>query len=175
VWTRVPPWFLPGLFLVHVTEELAFGFPAWARAHFGAITTTRFFLISHVPLVAGAVAVGHWGQKGTRAGAFLLVAAFVTLVTNGLFHLATTVLFREYSPGVVSAATLYVPATIYLASRVRRAGLLSPRDATAAIALGCVLSVGVIASLFLDRVPVSCSASEIRSNPCTTRAALAAC
>ena len=136
------------LLVLHIAEE-APAFPAWVSHHFGT-TTPGFYALSHIPLLAGAFYVAR-RAAAPGAGArwvWLSVAVQVGLAGNGLFHLATTILFREYSPGVITGVVLYMPFTAYLLTRAM-ALLPASRIATASLAGGAAALV-LIASLWLD-------------------------
>ena len=136
------------LLALHIAEE-AQTFPAWASHHFGT-TTPGFYALSHIPLLAGAFYVARRATV-PRAGArwvWLSVAVQAGLAVNGLFHLAMTLLFREYSPGVITGVGLYMPFTAYLLTRAV-ALLPTSRIATASLAGGAV-AVVLTASLWLD-------------------------
>ena len=82
----------------------------------------------------------------TRAWTIWAVAVQWGLFSNAIFHLATWLLFREYSPGILTAVALFVPATVWQLATVEldRAGMGS------AIALGSVMGGLAVASLWLD-------------------------
>ncbi len=86
---------VPITFLIHVSEEWFFGFPEWAQSHFGPITTPSFFILSHIVLVFGVVVVTIAGyfSKPKGMGILLALVAHFTMVTNGLFHVATSFIF----------------------------------------------------------------------------------
>jgi len=71
------------------------------------------------------------------------------LATNAVFRLATTWLFREYSPGVVTRALLFLPATGYVVGRAIAERLLTAPQLMLALVLGTLAGGGVIASLWL--------------------------
>lgn len=122
-------WLVPGALLAHCAEPLP-RFPRWATEHFGT-TTTRFYVASHcalVPLVLASGARGA-GQPGSRRAAFFATSVATALGLNAVFHVATTALFRRYSPGLVIAASALLPASAYTLYRARRDGLLSGRAA----------------------------------------------
>lgn len=142
-------WIPLAVFAVHMAEELP-RFPAWVTRHFGA-TSLPWYVYSHIALVAIGVAVGAWagsappGSPGIGAG----LALMWTLLLNGVFHLVTTIRFREYSPGVVTGLILFVPATVYIVVRVVDDGLLDLSGMLLAGTIGTVVQVLVIASLWL--------------------------
>lgn len=144
-------WLVPGAFLAHCAEELP-SFPAWATRHFGT-TTTRFYVASHVLLLIPAtVAVTARGVRDRPGGPWLAGAAAVAagFFANGLFHLATTALFRRRSPGVLTAVAVVMPATAGVLARIRREGLLSDEQLVGAALAGNALTTAAVASLYVD-------------------------
>lgn len=135
-------------FLLHVAEEFP-SFPAWATRHFG-VTSRAWYVYSHIPLIAGIFIVSALAQA--RPGTIwplLATAGQCTLASNALFHLVTTFLFREYSPGVVTGVTLFFPATAYVFHRTVADRLLSDSDLAIACAAGILAGAAVIGSLWL--------------------------
>src|SRR3990167_3785471 len=102
------------VFIPHMIEEYP-RFPAWATRHFGA-TSRAWYVYSHILLVAIAVPVCLWAGDASSQGWGRIVgtALMITLAMNGVFHVVTTFLFREYSPGVLTGILLFFPATGYM-------------------------------------------------------------
>jgi len=69
---------------------------------------------------------------------------------NGAFHLITTVLFREYSPGVVTGIFLFFPTSGYLLFRTVQESLLTHSQLCTAVVIGAVVQIAAIASLYLN-------------------------
>jgi hypothetical protein len=143
-------YWIPALtFLAHIAEECP-RFPEWATRHFGA-TSLPWYVYSHVPLVAAVLGVSFLAAAAPAGTLFPLLATSVqwAFATNILFHVATTFIFREYSPGIVTAVLLFLPGTAYLFARTVREGLLTPPQVVAAIALGTVIGIAAVASLWM--------------------------
>ncbi len=141
-------WIATVALLAHVLEEYP-RFPAWATRHFGR-TSRAWYVYSHLVLL---VAVGLLSTRAQAAGprsswAVLVLAVQWILATNALFHVATTLVFREYSPGVMTGTFLVLPSTAYLYYRVSSLELVTTTQLASAIALGTVLSATAIASLW---------------------------
>lgn len=142
---------VPAAFLAHFAEELP-RFPRWATEHFGT-TTTRFFVASHLLLLIPAtLASGCWAscRPDDRRSAFFAAAIASGYGLNALFHVATTARFRQYSPGLVTAVTLMLPASVYTLRRTRGDELLTDEQLVAASLVGATLSSAAVASLYLD-------------------------
>ena len=118
-------------FFAHMIEECP-RLPAWATRHFGA-TSNAWYVYSHIVLVALIGSICWWaGVSPAKAwGPLLLIANSWSLACNAGFHIVTTWLFREYSPGVVTGT------------------LLSHSQIATAVAIGTVWQVGVVAGLWL--------------------------
>lgn len=143
-------WLVPAAFLAHCAEELP-RFPRWATAHFGT-TTTRFYLASHcvlVPLVVASGARGS-GRPEDSGAAFLATSVAAALGSNAVFHIGTTALFRQYSPGLVTAVSAMLPASTYVISRSRGDRLLTDEQLVGALLAGNALAGAAVASLYVD-------------------------
>lgn len=142
-------WLSLAVFVPHMAEEFV-RFPAWATRHFGA-TSRAWYVYSHIVLVALAVPVCLWAQSSAprTCGPMFGTALMITLAFNGVFHAVTTVLFREYSPGVVTGTLLFFPATGYLLFVTARDSLLTATQVGGAVVIGAAVQAAVIASLYL--------------------------
>lgn len=144
-------WLVPVAFLAHCAEELP-RFPRWATEHFGT-TTTRFYVASHAALLIPAT-LGAAHRAASRPGdsraAFRATAVAAGYGVNALFHVATTLLFRRYSPGLVTGVLLVLPASGYTIWRTRRDALLTGEQLLRASVTGTALCGAAVGSLYLD-------------------------
>ena len=143
-------WLVPAAFLAHCAEELP-RFPRWATHYFGT-TTTRFYIASHCILVPVTLASGLRGsrQPGDRRAAFVSTSVATGYGLNAIFHIATTALFRRYSPGLITAVTLVLPASVYTLYRTKRDGLLTDEQLVGAFLTGTALADAAVGSLYID-------------------------
>jgi hypothetical protein len=63
---------------------------------------------------------------------------------NPVFHLGTTIAYREYSPGLVTALALFPPLWWRETRRALRSGRLSRRGVVLAVAIGGALHLGAV-------------------------------
>ena len=141
---------LPLIVLIpHIIEEYP-RFSAWATRHFGA-TSRAWYVYSHIVLVAIAVPVCLWAGNASSQGWWRILgtALMITLAMNGVFHVVTTFMFREYSPGVLTGTLLFFPATGYMLLLTVRESLLLTPQIGAAVVIGSVVQGAAIASLYL--------------------------
>ena len=152
-------WAGPAVFLLHDAEEVLTVAP-WLRAHRAELPaavrplldiTSGQFALAALFLLVGFLAVAAHGARragaGRRAIPFLLVAG--ALVGNGLTHLAQAVLFRAYTPGLVTALLLVLPYGYGLGARFEASGLASRRVWAGAVAAGVVLQAPLVALTLL--------------------------
>jgi len=124
-------WLFPAGYALHVLEELPH-FTSWARQYANASFTMRDYLIVHVTGVVVAVAspfVIRYYPSPSVTFLFFTFAFTPAVFFNILFHAGATAVFRAYSPGLLTAITIY-PVTFFLVTRqALRERLISKRAA----------------------------------------------
>ena len=122
----------PAVFALHVLEE-APGFTAWARRHASSRYTARDFWVNNA-LGFGLTTAGTTVLM--RSPSRPLFAAWYSAILtqqalfNTVFHVGTTVAWREPSPGVASAVTTFLPLWSVVTRDALRSGLLTRRALT---------------------------------------------
>lgn len=148
--TTTAVYWLPSLtFILHTLEELP-DFPRWVSAHFAAMGVLEFAAI-HIPLILFVIWTSYRAQDPTRASGwgFMAYALQWQFAFNAVFHLGAAALFRDYSPGMVTAATVAIPATVFMTLHNRRHGLLPPARALTATGVGAAIAAAAIGVLFI--------------------------
>jgi Protein of unknown function with HXXEE motif len=128
----------PAVLALHVLEE-APGFTAWARRHCSPSYTQRDFVRNNtiglaMTLLATRLIARH-PARGPVFGYFSLVMTQQALF-NTVFHVGTTVAYREYSPGLVTAVAGFLPLWWRLTQLARKERLLTRGGAAGAAAIG---------------------------------------
>ncbi|UUV35891.1 HXXEE domain-containing protein [Amycolatopsis roodepoortensis] len=137
------------VFVVHTLEEMP-GFASWVSSHFAHLTTEKF-AVSHIPLIL-LVLLSSWRASRPKAstGWVVMATAFQwQFAVNAVFHLGTGVTFGEYSPGMVTAATVALPATGFYLVWLRRHRHLTNGQFAGALLLGTAIAGAAIGVLFL--------------------------
>jgi hypothetical protein len=144
-------WVLPAALALHVAEE-APGFAAWARRHAWAGYRDRDFMTINATGLALTVATTAAVRRSRSDMVFLLFHAGLVsqqALWNPVFHLATTLRWRERSPGVVTALALFPPVWWHITRDGLRTGALTPRRlAASALAGGALHAVAVAQQVF---------------------------
>jgi len=118
----------------HVAEEYLTGWQEWARQALGVVMPTTRFLIANAVLVVVALLLA---RVGWRRPALSLVIPSATLVNAIFFHILPTIVQRRESPGVYTAALLYVPFSSW-------ALIGAARDGVARTAIGTAIGAGTL-------------------------------
>jgi hypothetical protein len=99
--------FVPA-YAIHVAEEWFGGFPRWlGQIGAGPMPESVFVSINAVAMVLLVAAVRAATRTDDR-GWLAVTIAMIALINTAL-HAGGTVVTRSYSPGLISAAMLYVP------------------------------------------------------------------
>lgn len=142
--------FLPIVtFILHTLEELP-DFPNWVSKHFGPMSIPEFAVL-HIPLIWFVLWVSYRAAAtdSTSAWRFWAYAAQWQFAFNAVFHLGASAAFGDYSPGMVTAATVALPATFFMTARCHQHGLLSKGQALRACGVGGIIAIMVVGTLFV--------------------------
>jgi Protein of unknown function with HXXEE motif len=124
----------------HLVEEFVFpgGFLAWHRRYrpeHAASITPRFAIVVNGLLLFLLLAIDINGPS-SPIGIFQWLTLAALLITNAAFHIRAVINTRAYSPGVVTAAFLYVPLGVYGYYWLLRTGAAPVGMAAVALVLG---------------------------------------
>jgi hypothetical protein len=140
-------WVLPAALALHVAEE-APGFAAWARRNAWSGYMQRDFVRINAAGLA-MTAVGTWLVTRTRRRAPFLAwhTAVLTQQTlwNPVFHAGTTIAYREYSPGLVTALGLFPATWVALTATAVREGRMTRRAVAVSALGGAAVHAGAVA------------------------------
>ena len=112
------------LYALHMVEEFTLGFVEWADRYFGRFDWTQNLIGNSIFFVCMAFACYLYYKNSTK---YLWVGMTVPMwvLANSFIHISSTILGSEYSPGVVTAAVLYIPGGLYFLVKWARKGLLT--------------------------------------------------
>ena len=141
---------LPGMtFIIHTLEELP-DFPIWVSKHFSQMSVVEFSVI-HIPLICFVLWVSYRAAapSSTSAWRFWAYAAQWQFAFNATFHLGASAAFGDYSPGMVTGATVALPATLFMTIRCHRLGFMPKDQALRAGGVGGVIAIIAIGTLLV--------------------------
>jgi len=149
-------WLFPIAVTLHNAEE-AIWMPAWTAGHASQVPIhppgAIEIRIALVVLTVAAFALTYFSaHKGPQSfWAYLLFGSIVAMLANVFVpHVPTTLMFRSYTPGVVTAVMINLPLMSYLAVRAVREGWVSGWKAVA-FGAGVPLALGGAIVLWLAR------------------------
>lgn len=126
-------WLLVAACAAHVAEESLLDWRGWAQGVSGVPVRWSMFVIVNAGFLALACMAAGIGFKRPAIG---LALPSLTLINALFFHIAPTIVLGRVSPGVFSAALLYVPISTWLFWRAAREGMLGRRTVAIAVLIG---------------------------------------
>jgi hypothetical protein len=127
--------------VLHPAEDYFTGWQEWARQTLGVVMPTATFLVANMLLALFAFLVAR--QVGWQRPVLSLVVPSATLVNAIFFHILPTIVQDRVSPGLYSAALLYVPFSSWAQVVAARDGVAWRAIATAMV-LGTLVMVSVV-------------------------------
>ena len=106
-------WLITLQWLAHFADEWMFGLPDWCTRHF-APAPASFWVPMMTVLTVPMIMVGWAASRPAAGPGIRLFCAGVQMLffSNAFFHLITTFVFGEYSPGTATAVGLSVPLSL---------------------------------------------------------------
>jgi hypothetical protein len=115
-------WLVPIFFMIHNIEEAPF-MESWSKRlplKIQPAVWTRQFVIAVIFLSLAGCLLTYYGVKylANQTGYFLVLELQAILLFNAFIpHIASTIRFSMYSPGVVTATVITLPFSFYLFRR----------------------------------------------------------
>jgi hypothetical protein len=115
-------WLVPIFFALHNLEEAPF-MERWSKRlplKLPVNYSTRQFVIAVIFLTLGGFLVTYWGVEylHNTTGYLIVMGIQAVLFFNAFIpHIGSTIRFRMYSPGVITATFITLPFSIYLFNR----------------------------------------------------------
>ncbi len=146
-------WLFPAVFALHVLEE-APGFTRWARRHASDRYTQTDFIRNNALGLALTIGGTRLVSRAPGRGSVFLYLSLVRTqqaLFNTVFHVGTTVAYREYSPGLITAVGGFLPLWLHLSRLAREEGLLGPAGELGAAAIGGAVHATAVAQQVYKR------------------------
>ncbi len=121
---------------IHLLDEAAFGFAPWAEMRWGIPNYTVPRWLLHNVYFAAAQLIGYLVyRRDTHKYAYLGLGILVWGVINSLNHLVFSLIFLEYSPGLVTGFSFIFLALLGF-QRAKQADLLSKKNVVLSLLFG---------------------------------------
>lgn len=155
-------WLLPVIFLIHDSEELL-SMPGWIKTHQnelnrlasinGSIAEVIHSLPTTTPQIAVAISLilflfvivttGAFFSNGEGFWFYAYMCLLGVLFLHVFTHLAQTIFFAGYTPGVVGALVAIIPGSLYIYNRLFKSEFLTVRTTVTSALIGLMLFVPV--------------------------------
>jgi hypothetical protein len=109
-------------YAIHMVEEFSCGFVPWADRYFGSFDWTQN-LIGNAMFFVCLAAACYLCYRNPAKYLWVGMAGVMWILANAFLHISSTILGREYSPGVVTATIIYVPGWVVLSWEVGQEGI----------------------------------------------------
>ena len=126
-------WLVPIFFAFHNMEEAPF-MERWSKQlpmKIHPTVSTRQFVIAVTFLTLAGFVITYLGVEvlGNQTGYWMVLAIQAILFFNAFIpHIATTIRFQLYSPGVITATLITLPFSVYLFQRAIVEHILDWKD-----------------------------------------------
>jgi hypothetical protein len=123
-------WLVPVFLIIHNIEEAPFMEKWYKRlpVKIPLTVTTRQFVIALAFITVAGFVLTYFGVEylANQTGYLLVLGMQVILLFNAFVpHIATTIRFRMYSPGVITAVLIMLPFSIYVFRRAFAENILT--------------------------------------------------
>lgn len=110
----------------HFEEHIIFNFRAWRLKYFldnnQLSTETVFLILTGITLIN---IILHFIIENKATTYSMIIFLMSTQVANFLFHLVFTIIFWDFSPGLITAILLYLPVNIFIIQKGLQEKLLT--------------------------------------------------
>ncbi|WP_157949974.1 HXXEE domain-containing protein [Vallitalea okinawensis] len=131
---------------IHLIEEALLGFPAWALTRWGIPGYTTFKWLIHNVYFAGFLIIGYFIYRINKEKYLVFGLGIVVWgLLNALNHIIFTVIFLEYSPGLLTGL-LFLAYTIMTIFKLKEQDKLSFKIISLSIFIGVIYWVLPIVS-----------------------------
>lgn len=123
------------IYAIHMVEEFSLGFVEWADVYFGKFDWTQNLVGNSMYMILLFVACLMY-CRDPRKYLWLGMSGVMWILANFFIHASATILGRQYSPGMMTAALLYFPVGCFFLVKWGRARLFDARNLSISISLG---------------------------------------
>jgi len=124
----------------HCEESIIFNFRAWRSLYFpdNKLPSTELMLVI-LMAISLVYIILHFIVQNRASAQSVIIFLMATQVNNMIFHTGGTIVFQDFSPGLITAILLYIPVNIFIAQKALQEGWISKRSLTVLFLLGGLL------------------------------------
>lgn len=124
----------------HIEEHMLLNFRAWRLLYFpdsNPLSTEAVFVILTAITLVYIILHSIVENKASAQSAILFLMA--TQVNNVIFHAGGTIVFKHFSPGLITAVLLYIPVNVLIGHKALRERWVSKRSLAALFIFGALV------------------------------------
>lgn len=121
----------------HIYEETVMDWKTWAMhiSKFKNLQWTDFFVANFAVITLGVCTA----MVGWKLPSFALIFPALQIINGLFFHLLPTVIYRKYSPGLITACLLFFPISLWTFWGAFMDGVLSRGVAICSFSLAALI------------------------------------
>jgi len=124
----------------HCEESIIFNFRAWRSLYFpdNKLPSTELMIVI-LMAISLVYIILHFIVQNRASAQSVIIFLMTTQVNNMIFHTGGTIVFQDFSPGLITAILLYIPVNIIIAQKALQEGWVSKRSLTVLFLLGGII------------------------------------
>ncbi len=124
----------------HFEESIIFNFRAWRSLYFpdNQLPSTELMLVI-LMVISLVYIILHFIVQNKASAQSVITFLMATQVNNMIFHAGGTIVFQDFSPGLITAVFLYIPVNIIIARNALQEGWVSKRLLIVLFILGGII------------------------------------
>jgi len=124
----------------HCEESIIFNFRAWRSLYFpdNKLPSTELMLVI-LMAISLAYIILHFIVQNRASAQSVITFLMATQVNNMIFHAGGTIVFQDFSPGLITAILLYIPVNIIIAQKALQERWISKRSLIVLFLLGGII------------------------------------
>lgn len=126
------------IYCFHMGEEFTLGFVEWGDRYFGSFDWTQNLIGNFMFFVILAFGCYLYYKNSTKY-LWVGMAGSMWVLSNAFLHISSSLLAKEYSPGVVTATIFYIPCGVYFLIQWGKKGLLTGKNVTLSFVVGAMV------------------------------------
>ncbi len=101
--------------LHHCEESIIFNFRAWRSQYFpeNEMPSTEMMLVI-LMVITFVFIILHFKFENRASAHSMIIFLMASQVNNVIFHAGGTIVFHDFSPGVITAILLYIPVNLFI-------------------------------------------------------------
>ena len=129
----------------HCEESIIFNFRAWRSLYFpdNKLPSTELMLVI-LMVIMFVYIILHFIVENRASSQSIILFLMASQLNNVIFHASGTIVFQDFSPGLITAILLYVPVNIIILQKALQEEWISKRSLIVLFLLGGVLHVSFI-------------------------------